>query len=187
MKAANEITERSNKFMKRYLPILFLAVICLLTAGCSTRTSDSGYTQKTVGKKNDSNIYVLNVTMLDDPTSNKSIEAEGVGKNYNGVYGYGNTRLWQDGKGLVSVHVNSISPSLSYVKAGMDIVLKTTDLKIMAIDSGYSFTVKCRNDYEPVASLQDNEMVTDSYDTYELDYCRMSDPEIIYSGTADAE
>ena len=69
----------------------------------------------------------------------------------------------------------------------MDIVLKTTDLKIMAIDSGYSFNVKCRNDYEPVASLQDNEMVTDSYDTYELDYCRMSDPEIIYTGSADAE
>lgn len=173
--------------MKRFLTMILLIALCLVMTACSTRTSDSGYTQKTVGKKNDSNVYVLNVTMLGDPVSNKNIGGEGVARNYDGIYGYGNTRLWQDGKGLVSVHVNSISPSLSYIKPGMDIVLKTSDLKVMAIDSGYSFTVKCRNDYEPVASLQNNEIVTDSYDTYELDYCRMSDPQIIYEGQDTAE
>ncbi len=173
--------------MKRYFMIVFLIAACLVMTACSTRTSDSGYTQKTVGQKNDSNVYVLNVTMLGTPESNKNLSAEGVARNYNGIYGYANSRLWQDGKGLVSVHVNSISPSLNYIKPGMDIVLKTSDLKVMAIDSGYSFTVKCRNDYEPVASLQNNEIVTESYETYELDYCRMVNPQITYEGQDTAE
>lgn len=169
--------------MKKNLFVLFilLMTVCIL-CGCSSRTSDSGIVLKTVGNHIDSNIYVLNVTMLGEPKSNKNIGGEGASRQYSDVYGYGNTRLWQDGKGMISVHVNSVSPNLNYVKPGMDIVLKTTDLKIMAIEPGYSFDVKCRNDYEPVAALQNNEITTDRYDTYELDYCRMSDPEIVYVG-----
>lgn len=167
--------------IKRIIP-LFLSICFLAISGCTTRTSDSGYSQKTLGKKIDSNIYVLNVTMLGDPVSNKNIGGEGVSRQYSDIYGYGNSRLWQDGKGMISVHVNSVSPALDYVKPGGDIVLKTTDLKIMAIDPGYSFEVKCRSDYEPVASLQDNELTTERYDTYELDYCRMTNPQIEYTG-----
>ena len=167
--------------MKKAAILLILALMLVLTA-CSTRTSDSGYSLKTVGKRIDSNIYVLNVTMLGDPISNKNIGGEGVSRQYSDIYGFGNTRIWQDGKGMISVHVNSVSPSLDYLKPGMDIVLKTTDLKIMAVDPGYSFEVKCRNDYEPVASLQDNELTTERYDTYELDYCRMTNPQITYAG-----
>ena len=159
-----------------------IILLALALTACSTRTSDSGYSLKTVGKRIDSNIYVLNVTMLGDPVSNKNIGGEGVSRQYSDIYGYGNSRIWEDGKGMVSVHVNSISPSLDYLKEGMDIVLKTTDLKIMAVDPGYSFEVKCRNDYEPVASLQDNELTTERYDTYELDYCRMTNPQISYQG-----
>ena len=167
--------------MKKAWLFLLIALALVLTA-CSTRTSDSGYSLKTVGKRIDSNIYVLNVTMLGDPVSNKNIGGEGISRQYSDIYGYGNSRIWEDGKGMVSVHVNSVSPSLDYLKPGMDIVLKTTDLKIMAIDPGYTFEVKCRNDYEPVASLQDNELTTERYDTYELDYCRMTNPQITYAG-----
>ena len=167
--------------MKKAWLFLLIALALVLTA-CSTRTSDSGYSLKTVGKRIDSNIYVLNVTMLGDPVSNKNIGGEGISRQYSDIYGYGNSRIWEDGKGMVSVHVNSVSPSLDYLKPGMDIVLKTTDLKIMAIDPGYTFEVKCRNDYEPVASLQDNELTTERYDTYELDYCRMTNPQISVSG-----
>lgn len=169
--------------MKKTIPVLlFCLLITAVLCSCTTRTSDSGFSIKTVGKRIDSNIYVLNVTMLGEPVSNQTMGAEGVQRQYKDIYGYGNTRLWQDGKGMVSVHVNSVSPNLDYVKAGMDIVLKTTDLKIMAIEEGYAFDVKCRNDYEPVASLQDNEVTTERYDTWELDYCRMSDPQITYVG-----
>lgn len=161
---------------------LLIIVLALVLTACSTRTSDSGYSLKTVGKRIDSNIYILNVTMLGDPISNKNIGGEGVSRQYSDIYGFGNSRIWQDGKGMISVHVNSVSPSLDYLKPGMDIVLKTTDLKIMAIDPGYSFEVKCRNDYEPVASLQDNELTTERYDTYELDYCRMTNPQITIAG-----
>ena len=162
---------------------VFLTILMLFAfAACSTRTSDSGYSLKTVGKKIDSNIYVLNVTMLGEPKSNKNVGGEGIARQYSDIYGFGNSRLWQDGKGLVSVHVNSVSPSLDYLKTGSDIVLKTTDLKIMAIEPGYSFEVRCRNDYEPVASLQDNEISNDRYDTFELDYCRMTNPLIQFTG-----
>ncbi len=167
--------------------ILFYAMAlvlgCALLCGCQTRTSDSGYTLKTIGKNVDSKIYILNVTMLGAPVSNSTMGGEGASRQYSDIYGYGNMKIWQEGKGLVSVHVNSISPSLDYVTPGMDIVLKTTDLKVMAINEGYSFEVKCRNDYEPVASLQQNETANDRYSTYELDYCRMSNPQINYEGT----
>ena len=162
--------------------IAFLCICILIISGCTTRTSDSGFSQKTLGKKIDSNIYILNVTMLGDPISNKNIGGEGVSRQYSDIYGFGNSRIWQDGKGMISVHVNSICPALDYIKPGADIVLKTTDLKIMAIDPGYTFEIKCRSDYEPVASLQDNELTTERYDTYELDYCRMTNPQIEYKG-----
>ncbi|MBQ6509272.1 MAG: hypothetical protein IJI07_07350 [Flexilinea sp.] len=167
--------------INRIIPAL-LCVCILILSGCTTRTSDSGFSQKTLGKKIDSNIYILNVTMLGDPISNKNIGGEGVSRQYSDIYGFGNSRIWQDGKGMISVHVNSVSPALDYIKPGADIVLKTTDLKIMAIDPGYTFEVKCRSDYEPVASLQDNELTTERYDTYELDYCRMTNPQIEYTG-----
>lgn len=170
------------KFNKMISIFIFTCIIAVLLGACSTRTSDSGYSLKTVGKRIDSNIYVLNVTMLEETISNKNIGGEGVARQYSDIYGFGNSRLWQDGKGMVSVHVNSISPSLDYIKPGMDVVLKTTDLKIMAIDPGYSFEVRCRNDYEPVAALQDNEITSEKYDTYELDYCRMSNPQIVFEG-----
>lgn len=167
---------------KSNIVLLVIVLSAVLIAGCATRTSDSGMTLKTVGKSEDSNIYVLDVTMIGEPASNQTMGGEGSGRQYSDIYGTGDMRIWQEGKGLVSVHVNSISPNLNYIKPGMDIVLKTTDLKIMSVMDGYSFQVKCRNDYEPVAALVDNELVTDRYDTYELDYCRMTNPEIIYVG-----
>ena len=166
---------------KKHLILLFIFACLLAASGCTTRTSDSGYSLKTVGNRIDSNIYVLNVTMLGEPKSNKNLGGEGVQRQYSDIYGFGNSRLWQDGKGLVSVHVNSVSPSLNYLKPGSDIVLKTTDLKIMAIEPGYTFEVRCRNDYEPVASLQNNEITNDRYDTFELDYCRMTNPLIEFT------
>ncbi len=165
-----------------WIIITLFFVTAMVLSSCSTRTSDSGYSLKTVGKRIDSNIYVLNVTMLGDPVSNKNIGGEGVARQYSDIYGFGNSRLWQDGKGMITVHVNSISPNLDYIKPGTDIVLKTTDLKIMAIGEVYSFEVRCRSDYEPVASLQDNEITNDRYDTYELDYCRMTNPTIEFKG-----
>jgi hypothetical protein len=170
------------KYNKTIVYIFCFCLAAVMLSGCSTRTSDSGYSLKTVGKRIDTNIYVLDVTMLGEPFSNKNIGGEGVSRQYSDIYGFGNSRIWQDGKGLVSVHVNSVSPSLDYLKPGMDIVLKTTDLKIMAIDPGYTFEVRCRNDYEPVAALQDNEISSERYDTYELDYCRMTNPQITYTG-----
>lgn len=169
---------------KRSQALIFLfamMISAMLLSGCQSRVSDSGLTQKSFGTNIDNKIYTLNVTMLGDPSSNTETRGEAVQRQYSDIYGYGNMRLWQDGKGLVLVHVNSISPSLKYVQVGTDIVLKTTDLKVMAITEGYQFTVKCRSDYEPIASLRDNELIGSDYDTYELDFCRMVDPNIEYS------
>ena len=178
----NRIESNGEQKMPKKKILLFILigviVFSFFVIACQTRISDSGYSLKTVGKKIDSNIYILDVTMLGPVTSIKDLSAEGTAKQYSDIYGYGNMRLWQDGKGLVSVHVNSINPKLDYVQPGTDIVLKTTDLKILAIAEGYHFEVKCRNDYEPVASLEDNEITSERYDTYELDYCRMTTPEI---------
>lgn len=166
--------ERRNAMLR--LMGIFLCVFIL--SACQSRVSDSGLTQRTFGTNVDSKIYHLDVTMLGNPTSNTETNAAATQRQYSDIYGYGNMRLWQDGKGLVLVRVNSISPNLKYIEVGRDIVLKTTDLKIMAITPGYRFKVKCRSDFEPVASLRDNEMISSDYDTYELDFCRMVDPNI---------
>ena len=56
--------------MKAKKIIIVFFCICILTiSACTTRTSDSGFSQKTLGKKIDSNIYVLNVTMLGERVS----------------------------------------------------------------------------------------------------------------------
>ena len=49
---------------KKYLILLFVIIFLLTVSACTTRTSDSGYSLKTVGNRIDSNIYILNVTML---------------------------------------------------------------------------------------------------------------------------
>lgn len=165
--------DRRNMFL-----LLIILIGVFMFSACQSRVSDSGLTQRTFGTNIDGKIYNLDVTMLGDPLSNTETSAVSTQRQYSDIYGYGNMRLWQDGKGLVLVRVNSISPNLKYITAGKDIVLKTTDLKIMAITPGYRFHVKCRSDFEPVASLKDNEMISSDYDTYELDFCRMVDPNI---------
>lgn len=173
-----------NRSISFILASLFILSVFVLT-GCQSRVSDSGRTQMTFGTNIDNKIYNLDVTMLGSPQSNLETNAVSTERQYSDIYGYGNMRLWQDGKGLVLVHVNSISPSLKYIQPDTDVVLKTTDLKIMAIEPGYRFRIKCRSDFEPIASLKDNEMISSDYDTYELDFCRMVDPNIVYSEAAD--
>lgn len=177
----------NKKFLVVSVGIIAVIFLVSLLSGCQSRVSDSGLDLKSVGKNIDNNIYVLNVTMLGTMVSSRNITAQGTGRQYSDIYGYENLRLWQDGKGMVEVRINSITPSLSYIKPESTIVLKTTDLKIMAISPGYSFEVKCRNDYEPVAALQNNEMISSRHDTYELDYCRMTNPEIKWVGEAELE
>lgn len=176
---------KNNRFFLLVSVGIIAVILGSLLTGCQTRVSDSGLSLKSVGKNIDNNIYVLNVTMLGTMISSKDTTAQGSGRQYSDIYGYENMRLWQDGKGMVEVRINSISPSLSYIKPQSSIVLKTTDLKIMAISPGYSFEVKCRNDYEPVAALQNNEMISSQHDTHELDYCRMTNPEIKWVGLTD--
>ena len=94
---------KGTKFMNRNRAIsfmIFLLISLLLLSACSTRTSDSGYSLKTVGKRIDSNIYVMNVTMLGSPVSNKNMEGESISRQYSDIYGFGNSRLWQGGEGL---------------------------------------------------------------------------------------
>ena len=67
--------------MKKITIFTFIITIFLIMlTACSTRTSDSGYSVKTVGKRIDSNIYILNVTMLGEPKSNKNFGGEGVSR-----------------------------------------------------------------------------------------------------------
>ena len=80
--------------------------------------------------------------MLGEAKSNKNLGGEGVQRQYSDIYGFGNSRIWQDGKGLVSVHVNSVSPSLNYLKPGTDIVLKTAIFLLsMALKLQYVYQV----------------------------------------------
>ena len=59
-----------------------------------------------------------------------------------------------------------------------EVILKTTDTKVTAISDGDLVTFKCRQQYEAVAAAREGQPFNAATDgTWELDYCRMAEPE----------
>ena len=84
--------------------------------------------------------------------------------------------MWQDGKGLLPVRILSITPSYAIVPAGTNIILKTSDLKAMALPTGATTTFICNLDTEVLSPVENNQILTEDRITYESDDCRMASP-----------
>jgi len=126
--------------------------------------------------------YVVVVDVVDEITNHTEVNAEsyGYGTMYGG-YGYASSsmRMWQDGKGLLPVTIVTVNPPFHDLQVGDTIILKTTDLKAMAIPAGARATFVCNEDTEVVSPVKSNQTLTTDRITYELDDCRMLTPEYV--------
>lgn len=120
-------------------------------------------------------VYRVTVRVNDSIVNHTETSAEG-GAFIFGGYGSANYRMWQEGKGLLPVELISLEPSLTYIPTGSRIILKTTDLKAMALPDGAITTFICNLDTEVLSPVDINQELTEDRYTHELDDCRMVTP-----------
>lgn len=83
------------------------------------------------------------------------------------------------GKGFVRLSVESVTPPTELAAPGNVTLLKTTDLKAVALLPGDYVIFVCRAQYEAVAAIIGGEDFDQSIaGTWELDYCRLKSPVI---------
>jgi len=154
--------------MFKKIAIVGLLVVAL--AGCANyQETDQG---KAINAKIDPNLYFLEIKIDDDILSHSRIEGSFSGSVIGG-YGSMGGRIWQEGKGLLRGELLSVNPSVSFAEVGEQIIVKTTDLKIMSLRHGEIVHLGCTSDYEPICALDEDGSPGECFDLWEFDYCRM--------------
>lgn len=128
----------------------------------------------------DPTVYIVEVEVVDEIRNNTELNASGGGFVFGG-YGSFGMRMWQDGKGLLPVRIVNLSPAFRDIVPGDHIILKTLDLKAMALPPGALVKFVCNSDTEILSPPGDPNQITPSEEryTYELDECRMVTPEYL--------
>jgi hypothetical protein len=177
--------------MKRKLLLLVLITGLLLTA-CGPTTAPA--TPPPVGSAPDSKrspdtdnkyswssdsyvpvttqVYTIEVKVADEIVNHTELNGTGSAVAING-YGSASMRIWQDGKGLLPVKLLSISPAYVGLEPGVFLILKTSDLKAMALPAQSTTKFVCNLDTEVLSPVEDRQLLTTDRITYELDNCRM--------------
>jgi hypothetical protein len=159
---------------KTYLVVL-IALLSVILAGCmpARQTTDQGLT---VERKVDESLYHLTIKISSEVDSYSQIHGSLSGAMFNG-FGSMSGAIWQDGKGLVRGELLDLSPSVSFAKIGDEIVVKTTDFKIVALWANDIVHLTCTADYEPICSMRTTDggdvVAGNCEDNWEFDYCRM--------------
>lgn len=147
---------------------------------CVAPESDNAY-QWAIGScvETNTDVYLITVRVVQTLTSHNEINAAGSGS---GVL-FGNSgsysshfRMWQDGKGILPVEILSIFPEFPSLMVGNTILLKTSDLKAMALPELSEVEFVCNQDIEVLSPNQNRQTLTTDRLTYELDDCRMTTP-----------
>jgi len=120
-------------------------------------------------------VFVLRAKVTDGLTSTTQTNAEGELFGYN-TYVSGSYRQWEEGKGQLPVSIISIQPDFHGLGYGDDIVIKTSDKKIMSLPDGAVTTFICIEDVEVLSPVISNQKLTTEHLTFELDNCRMKLP-----------
>jgi hypothetical protein len=175
--------------------IILGLLLVLLLAGCGERNvrpdSDSGLAFEAGARiPQDRTIYEIQGVVYEDAESlvRQTAPAQAT-MYYQGAYGYGS--YWGPqlgGKGLVRLAVIHTDPPTGLALPGTAVILKTTDTKATNLRPGDIVTFKCRAQYEAVAAtLQNENFDPDTYETWELDYCRLANPTIGYMPLEDLD
>lgn len=177
--------------------IILALLLALLLSSCGTvernvrPDSDSGLAFEAGARiPQDRTIYEIQGVVYEDAESlvRQTAPAQAT-MYYQGAYGYGS--YWGPqlgGKGLVRLAVIHTDPPTGLALPGTAVILKTTDTKATNLRPGDIVTFKCRAQYEAVAATLKNENFDpDTYETWELDYCRLANPTIGYMPLEDLD
>lgn len=126
----------------------------------------------------DTRLYVLDVQIAGNMANNQTVNGSVSGMTVGG-YGGVSGSIWTEGKGVVLVKLMSINPDFPGIKVGDYIIIKTTDLKAMALPVGSRATMFCNKDPEATSPLYVGQTFTTDRVTLELDDCRMQSPKVI--------
>jgi hypothetical protein len=164
---------------KKVLLVIAVVLLAIILSGCTapTQKTDQGVS---VERKLDSNLYHLILKISSDVGSYSQIEGSISGGM---AYGYGSVSgaIWTEGKGLVRGTLLDLYPTVSFAQIGDEVIVKTTDFKIVALWPDDIVYLTCTADYEPICSLEGYENLgtggvstNECEDTWEFDYCRMT-------------
>lgn len=156
------------------------------TTECQVPESDNGlrWARNSCVKVNTA-VYEVEVEIVGEIASNSTVNGAGGGSGFAaGGSGFMSSswRIWQEGKGVLPVRVISITPVFEGVESGMTVLLKTSDLKAMALPVGAMARFKCNQDIEAVSPNENFQVLATERLTYELDDCRMTTPEFALPG-----
>lgn len=168
-------------------------LIMLAIAGCQGQVpvqsdSDQKYASGSYVPL-DYNYYTIKGTVVSDLISKDTgqepgrISGSGVGiaptgggmttSSFSGTYFPGGVT----GKGFVRVHVEDTTPDTPLAPDGSVVILKTTDLKAIALLPNDYVVFVCRVQYEAVAAVDNQERFdSEKAGTWEIDYCRLKSP-----------
>ena len=179
-------------FAMGLIPLLLLSLLLLTlilnacTAGTVAPTSDSDFSYAAGSSiPIDNNFYTVAGTVIADVTDR--VTGQERGHITGSAIGTGNFTSMQgtyfpgdvQGKGFVRLSVELVSPSTELAPQGNVVLLKTTDLKAVALLPGDYVTFVCRAQYEAVAAANNAEAFdANKAGTWELDYCRLKSPVI---------
>lgn len=127
-------------------------------------------------------VYSITVQVADEIVNHTETNASGSGSGFvSGGVGFASSswRMWQDGKGILPTKVIAMSPEFQGVAVGDYILLKTSDLKAMALPNGAQAQFICNQDVEILSPVENGQVLTTDRLTYELDDCRMVSPEFV--------
>lgn len=169
--------------MKTYSRSLIVLLILTLLSACGAMVQTDGKSavlDATV--LYDSTIYSMDVEVVGDINNQQTGSYGRAGGSGYAIDSYvsGSTRYLSEstGKGMLQVRIISGNAPKDFI--GQVVVIKTTDLKFMALQSGDRVEIKCRIDYESVgATVQNEEIDQARYNqmlTREFDLCRMNSP-----------
>ena len=188
------------------LNLLGLAFIiaALLLSGCAGQVpvesdSDQAYVSGSYVPL-DYNYYSIKGTVVGDLISKDTGQAAGriVGSNvgiapgngglatssFSGTYFPGGVT----GKGFVRIHVEDSTPDTPLAPDGSVVILKTTDLKAIALLPGDYVEFICRAQFEAVAAVDNQERFDKELaGTWEIDYCRLKSPVLTEGAYSEGE
>lgn len=174
--------------LKRFMFVMVLMAGVLLVA-CDDQSAPSVSNDNSSQKYQDTsipyNLGIFTVTgVVESPVQSlvrQTQAAQGSlsGFAYSGIGSVSGSYFGPEfgGKGFVRLRVENSDSTLAVV--GSIVLLKSTDTKASILGPGDRVTFKCREQYEAVAAVAENEKLDkDQAATWELDFCRMVTPSV---------
>lgn len=167
------------------IPLAFILAACGGQPNAPTAPGQNGTYQAGIGINQRLEVYRISGHVLGMGNSIQRPEMQG-GATYVNGYGSAYVSSSTPGKGFVRFHADEVTWTMEttqtaefepVVKAGDDVLLKTSDTKAASLLAGDVVTFLCRAQAEFVEAVAGNEQPAQNKIVMELDYCRLEKPQ----------